>query len=151
MSTNPKKCSRQHPLEVSSLIQELVLGLQAQELSCPIKVVSIHSKECDSIDIERHSNQMAHYIDLKQRWPDLSGVYADGAVLVRPDGHVQWRLQSIDDALGQQQSRTHSFVDDKSFASASDAAAGGVKRDNFELQHIISALKPAMQRCLGQQ
>jgi hypothetical protein len=25
------------------------------------------------------------------QWPDLYGVAPDGAVLVRPDGHVAWR------------------------------------------------------------
>ena len=33
-------------------------------------------------------------IDERGVWPDLYGVGADGAVLVRPDGHVAWRAAS---------------------------------------------------------
>ncbi len=30
-----------------------------------------------------------------KEWPDLYGVTASGAVLVRPDGHVAWRRRSL--------------------------------------------------------
>jgi putative polyketide hydroxylase len=36
--------------------------------------------------------------DPTQRWPAAYGIEADGAVLVRPDGHVAWRRRSINSA-----------------------------------------------------
>jgi hypothetical protein len=32
-------------------------------------------------------------IDKTGEWPNLYGVGPDGAVLVRPDGHVAWRAE----------------------------------------------------------
>ena len=127
------------------------LGLQAQELQCPIMVVTIHSRNCSRVELEQQTYQSDHYLDPKQEWPDLSGVCADGAVLVRPDGHVLWRLQSLREAGGAhvQQPCTRDLASDKESAAASDYEAGFVVRDDFELHHIASALKPAMQRCLG--
>jgi hypothetical protein len=34
-------------------------------------------------------------IDPQTEWPSLYGIEPDGAVLVRPDGHVAWRTQSV--------------------------------------------------------
>jgi putative polyketide hydroxylase len=34
-------------------------------------------------------------IDPQNEWPSLYGIEPDGAVLVRPDGHVAWRTQSV--------------------------------------------------------
>ena len=36
----------------------------------------------------------ADVVDPEQRWPAAYGVAPDGAVLVRPDGHVAWRQPS---------------------------------------------------------
>jgi 2,4-dichlorophenol 6-monooxygenase len=35
--------------------------------------------------------------DAGDKWPVLSEVERTGAVLVRPDGHVAWRVQSLPD------------------------------------------------------
>ena len=35
-------------------------------------------------------------VDESDAWPSLYGVGVDGAVLVRPDGHVAWRTTSSD-------------------------------------------------------
>jgi hypothetical protein len=34
-------------------------------------------------------------IDPQNEWPSLYGIEPDGAVLVRPDGHVAWRTQRV--------------------------------------------------------
>jgi putative polyketide hydroxylase len=34
-------------------------------------------------------------IDPQNEWPSLYGIQPDGAVLVRPDGHVAWRTQTL--------------------------------------------------------
>lgn len=34
-------------------------------------------------------------IDPQNEWPSLYGIESEGAVLVRPDGHVAWRAQSL--------------------------------------------------------
>jgi hypothetical protein len=48
-------------------------------LGVPLQAFTVGPSSCDIEDIER-------------RWPELYGVGAGGAVLVRPDGHVGWRV-----------------------------------------------------------
>lgn len=36
----------------------------------------------------------SEYSDAEQRWPELTGIHADGALLVRPDGIVAWRAKT---------------------------------------------------------
>ncbi|WP_404320821.1 FAD-dependent monooxygenase [Arthrobacter luteolus] len=61
----------------------------AEELNIPLRSVSI-SEDGDSVDVDG-------------TWATICGTEADGAVLVRPDGHVGWRsvtsVQDPHDAL----------------------------------------------------
>jgi 2-polyprenyl-6-methoxyphenol hydroxylase-like FAD-dependent oxidoreductase len=43
--------------------------------------------------------------DAEKRWPDVYGVRPDGAVLVRPDGHVAWRCPESPPAPGRELER----------------------------------------------
>jgi hypothetical protein len=42
----------------------------------------------------------ADFRDPRSAWPALSEVGRDGAVLVRPDGHVAWRTHGLPDDPG---------------------------------------------------
>jgi putative polyketide hydroxylase len=44
------------------------------------------------------AGQDCDVIDVDSAWGDVYGVGADGAVLVRPDGHVSWRAFAGPDA-----------------------------------------------------
>ena len=39
--------------------------------------------------------QASLYVDETQTWKTVSGTEADGALLVRPDGHVAWRCRTL--------------------------------------------------------
>lgn len=49
-------------------------------------------------------------VDSTSEWPTLYGVGADGAVLVRPDGHVAWRSQSAESPTSQLASNLRRIV-----------------------------------------
>jgi len=51
-----------------------------EQLGMPLRCYSIGAED--------------HLMDDSDAWPGLYGVGVDGAVLVRPDGHVAWRLAS---------------------------------------------------------
>ena len=70
------------------------VSLQSQEAQCPIHVAQVGSKAC--VSGFRHQNHSSTiYLDVNEQWPQLSGTLSDGAVLVRPDGHVLWRCKSL--------------------------------------------------------
>jgi len=57
-----------------------------ESTGCPIRVVSI--------------GEAGDYQDPSQRWRAVRGVGSDGAVLVRPDRHVAWRVAALPDRPG---------------------------------------------------
>lgn len=120
-----------------------VAAALAQELRCPIKIVSICCEVGSSSQIDTHKHKLIdQFFDPQQIWPGLSGVDADGAVLVRPDGHVLWRLRRIADAFGQQQFPMSDLRNAKKAATAGAA-------HKSHAQHVTTVLKTAMLKCLG--
>ena len=85
---------------------------------------------------------MNQFFDPQKIWPGLSGTNADGAVLVRPDGHVLWRLKSIADALPYQQ---HSMSDPR---HSQHSPTAGTAQTAYA-QHITTLLRMAMLKSLG--
>ena len=63
-------------------------------MECPVGVVSI-CDEGDLVNSRKASGPLPGDLlqDLSGCWPELSGVMEDGAILVRPDGHVLWRCK----------------------------------------------------------
>ena len=121
-------------------------GLQAQELQCPIRIVSLSDKHHTISKTTGVGQQQSvdMLLDVNNCWPGLSGVFNNGAVLVRPDGHVLWHCRDAAD-LG--------FDADKSSSACNHDSRGVAPADNTvsesALQHIKVGLKDAMQICLG--
>ncbi len=122
--------------------------LQEHGLQCPIRIVTIVDEQ--QIAAEHARQPIDRYLDVHNHWPRLSGVCENGAVLVRPDGHVLWRCTDAIDLIpscGHVQS-------DASARSGSDGASTVSKTPSDDafltlaLWHVTNSVKAAVQPCM---
>lgn len=122
---------------------------QEAELGCPIRAVSIvASRQGAAIPGRINSQALETFLDVNNCWPDLSGVSENGAVLVRPDGHVLWRCVDAADVVSDQ-CREELASTVHAVNAASEAARPSHNSTTSDVQRIMTACRSAVQICLG--
>ncbi len=105
-------------------------------MGCPIRAVSIVASHHGAATPSRINNQALEIsLDVDNSWPDLSGVSENGAVLVRPDGHVLWRC--VDAA------RVHAVN------AAKEATRSSHVSITSDVHSIMTGFRAAVQSCVG--
>lgn len=57
------------------------------------------SSKCHLL-VQKNPPTIGDLIDSENTWQDIYGIKSNGAVLVRPDGHVAWRsISMVDEPL----------------------------------------------------
>lgn len=85
---------------------------------------------------------------MDKSWIDLSGVSENGAVLVRPDGHVLWRCVDAADVVSEQ-SREEGAAKVHAVNAASEATRSSRVSMTSDVHCMMTGFRTAVQTCVG--